>query len=520
MVRDNDGSIQQSLYLASSLLFALLIVSKIYTARRVIWRLQKANLPMPQHSIFTGHLLLLKKHMERLPPDCTINTPLREIAQQFPRGMGYFDLWPFTKPILFVINTFGASQVEKQLFDKPSEVRSAFWVLTGGPNLFGMPQDQWKFWRPIFNPGFSASHMLELVPTIVRETEVFCQALRAKARSGEMIQLENLTIRLTIDVIAATVMETRLHHQTTENRFAASLRRQIEWTEFGTALNPITRYNFFRPLVLWYNAPSITHQSPLYLTLANYMKEKDVTPAHEVDQVFKEIAAAQLRLFLVAGHDTTSSVLIYCYHLLSAHPEALARARSEIESVLGPDTDQAASTIQQLPSLMNKLPYLTAVMKEALRLFPPASGFREGKPGVSITDENGTAYPTDNCYVWVVHLALHRDPKYFKDPDSFLPERWLVEPEDPLYPPKGAWRPFEFGPQNCIGQSLAIMEIKVVLALTVREFTIRPAYDEWDRMHQKIGIRKVNGNRAYQVEGGGGGAHPSDRYPCRVVANV
>jgi cytochrome P450 len=85
---------------------------------------------------------------------------------------------------------------------------------------------------------------------------------------------------------------------------------------------------------------------------------------------------------------------------------------------------------------MNKLPYITAVMKEALRLFPSASGFREGKPGVSITDEDGTAYPTDNCYVWVVHLALHRDPKYFKDPDSFLPERWLVGPDDPYTRPR------------------------------------------------------------------------------------
>jgi cytochrome P450 len=144
--------------------------------------------------------------MNGLPPDCTINTPLREIAQQFPRGMSYFDLWPFTKPTLFMNNTFGALQVEKKLFDKPSEVQPAFWSLTGGPNLFAMPQEQWKFWRPIFNAVFSASHMLELVPTIVAETEVFRSALRAKASSGEIFQLENLTIRLTIDVIAATVM--------------------------------------------------------------------------------------------------------------------------------------------------------------------------------------------------------------------------------------------------------------------------------------------------------------------------
>ncbi|KAF1993798.1 cytochrome P450 [Amniculicola lignicola CBS 123094] len=147
---------------------------------------------------------------------------------------------------------------------------------------------------------------------------------------------------------------------------------------------------------------------------------------------------------------------------------------------------------------------------------------RAGSPDFNIVD-NDRQYPTAGCYVWAIALLIHRNAAYFKDPHAFIPERWLVGPEDSLYPKdllhsaKTAWRPFEFGPRNCLGQTLAMLEIKTVLALTVREFDIRPAYDAWDKKHRICRLRTAFGERAYQVEGGGGGAHPSDRYPCTVT---
>lgn len=162
--------------------------------------------PMPKHSPTMGHLLLLKQLMDRLPIDCTINTPLAEVSQKFPTGMGYFDLWPFTKPLLFVTNTFAALQWQQALFDKPDEIKAAFHNLTGGPNLFTMPQATWKPWRAIFNPAFSGAQMLDLVPTILTEVEVFCKLLKQRAEKNDIFQLEDLTLRLTVDVIAAAAM--------------------------------------------------------------------------------------------------------------------------------------------------------------------------------------------------------------------------------------------------------------------------------------------------------------------------
>lgn len=60
------------------------------------------------------------------------------------------------------------------------------------------------------------------------------------------------------------------------------------------------------------------------------------------------------------------------------------------------------------------------------------------------------------------------------------------------------------------------MELRVALVMTISEFDVRPAYDEWDKLHPSTRIREIDGNRVYPTEKGGGGAHPADGYPCRI----
>ena len=193
----------------------------------------------------------------------------------------------------------------------------------------------------------------------------------------------------------------------------------------------------------------------------------------------------------------------------------MATLRTEHDRVFGTDISRLPSLLVDNPHLLNQVPYTLAVIKETMRLFPAASSMREGSTGINITDDAGNTYPTEGVYVWVLHLAIQRNPKYWREPDSFIPERWLVGPDDPLYPIKGAWRPFEFGPRNCVGQTLVTMDIRVVLVMTVREFDVCAAYQEWDKSHPMETIKTVRGERAYQIEKGG--AHPADGFPCKVT---
>ena len=194
------------------------------------------------------------------------------------------------------------------------------------------------------------------------------------------------------------------------------------------------------------------------LALENYLTEQAWTKDSDegMDATFKDAAICQIRTFLFAGHDTSSSTLCYCYHLLSIHPQVRGRMVEEHNRVLGPSLEQAAPQITEKPHLLHQLPYTFAVIKETLRLYPPASSTRNGEPGFMVTAPDGRQCPIEGFLVWSNHVAIHRNPDF-----------WLVEKDDSLFPAaKGVWRAFEYGPRNCIGQELAMLEVRLILALT------------------------------------------------------
>ncbi|KKY13274.1 putative cytochrome p450 [Diplodia seriata] len=494
-------------------------------------------------------MLVIKACLEELPVDAVFHYTARRLSLDFPKHhMFYLDFWPINTPFLVVANPFTASQITQHPnARKPDSVESAFESLAGGPNLITMPNVPWKKWRALFSPGFSPAHMLEQVPKIVDKARIFCEILREKAGKDAVFQLEEATFRLTIDVIGFISLDSSFHYQTSDSEFPATLRSLIEWATFGDEINPFKRWNPYRPFISWYYGRRLDRfihaelekrfderrqflgpeeqksrkvRSIVSLALDSYVAENpQADSTYSLDPTFKTYATAQLRLFLVAGHDTTSSAMTYTYHLLYTHPTFLSRVRAEHDSIFGRNPSSAAALLAQDPSLLNQLPLTLAAIKETLRLFPPAGGIRRGAPDIVLTTEDGTRYPTAGCSVWVVHEAVHRNPALWPRADEYLPERWIVGEDGyaALQPKeKGAWRPFEIGPRNCIGQTLALTEIKTLLVMTLRSFDVKPAYDEWDEMHPRKCIKLAMGERAYQVGGGGGGQHPSQRYPCRV----
>ena len=338
--------------------------------------------------------------------------------------------------------------------------------------------------------------------------------------------------------------DTHLNAQRGANDFVSALRNQIRWLSFGsfgTEPNLFERYHPLRPIMQWWNdrrmvrylsqeldlrfktnrgcsdaAMKKRSKTVIDLALESYLSEQapNGSPV-SMDRTFQDFAISQLRTFVFAGHDTTGGTICYAFHMLSTYPSARRLLIAEHNRVLGPEFQEAASRITEYPHLLNQLPYTLAVVKETLRLYPPASSTRSGEPGHFIQALDGRRLPTDGFLVWSNSYTMHRNSEYWPEPSKFLPERWLVEDGDRLYPPKGVYRPFEFGPRNCIGQELAMLELKMVLAMTAREFEITSAWDEWDRLHPRKGPKKVDGDRAYQIHSAT--AHPSDGLPCRVT---
>lgn len=247
------------------------------------------------------------------------------------------------------------------------------------------------------------------------------------------------------------------------------------------------------------------------LAIKAYLNEaKPSSSSDNIEPRFIDMAIAQMKMFIFAGHDTTAGALSFAYHLLWKNPETLVTLRAEHDAVLGSDPAKAATNITASPQLLNKMPYTSAVIKETLRLFPPVGSVRKGRQNFFlIHPDTGIRYPTDGFMLFSCLIAEHRNAAFWPRPDDFVPERWLAEEGDPMHVRKNAFRPFELGPRNCIGQELAQLELRAILALTVRELDVQSVYSE-------NGERVLN-ELAYQsMAPGEVTGHPSHGMPVRV----
>ena len=253
--------------------------------------------------------------------------------------------------------------------------------------------------------------------------------------------------------------------------------------------------------------------SILDIALGRTLKEASNKPP---DTNAIEAILANLKLFLFAGHDTTSSTICWMFKLLQDNPVCLANLREEHDKVLGKDPGRAPGLLRESPHLLNSLSYTHGVVKETLRLYPLASTVREGERGFFLTvPGSDIKYPTENVAIHDVPSVIQLDPTVWPRADEFVPERWLAAPGDALCPNKNAWRPFSMGPRNCIGMELAMVEIKLVAALVCREFDVEEAWGDWDLKQGLEGVKDtVHGERLYVC--GQTVAHPKDGMPVHV----
>src|ERR1700723_1608421 len=172
----------------------------------------------------------------------------------------------------------------------------------------------------------------------------------------------------------------------------------------------------------------------------------------------------QINTFLIAGHETTSGLLSCTIYALLKHPEALKKAYEEVDRVLGTHLN-VRPTYQQV----TQLTYITQVLKEALRMWPPAPAY-----GISpLKDETiGGKYKLrKNTFITVLVLALHRDPSVWgPNPDAFNPDNFSREAEAAR--PVNAWKPFGNGQRACIGRGFAMHEAALAIGMILQRFKL------------------------------------------------
>jgi cytochrome P450 len=173
----------------------------------------------------------------------------------------------------------------------------------------------------------------------------------------------------------------------------------------------------------------------------------------------KQIRDEALTLFL-AGHETTANALAWTWYLLSQNPEAEAKFHAEIDALL----NGRSPVFGDLPHLR----YTEMVLAEAMRLYPPA--WAVGRRPIQDYRVGDYTIPARNVILMSPYV-VHRDPRWFPEPDRFDPDRWL--PENVATRPKFSYFPFGGGARVCIGERFAWMEGALLLATIGQRWRLR-----------------------------------------------
>ncbi|HEY6293298.1 MAG TPA: cytochrome P450 [Terriglobia bacterium] len=344
-----------------------------------------------------------------------------------------------------------------------------------GDGLLTSDGDTWVRERRMGQRAFRHEHIDTYAGTIVSYTERLLEPWRA----GEVRDVHHEMMRLTLEIISRVLFGRNIADEIEDATSAINVYLEQFADRFGmyaipewipTPGNVRYRRAMRRLDRIIYDAIREGRQSD---GQSNGDEESLLTAFLHAQQAYGfELTDRQLRdemaTLFFTGHETTGLALTWTLFLLGEHPEAEAKLVQELDSVLG---DRPA-TLADLP----RMSYLDWVIKESLRLYPPAYGVvREALSDCEIGGYTIPKGSTVAMFQWVVQ----RDGRFFDEPDAFRPERWAGGLIDRL--PKFAYFPFAGGPRVCIGKELALLETALVLATIMRRFHFRtvPGHRTW-----------------------------------------
>ena len=291
-------------------------------------------------------------------------------------------------------------------------------------------------------------------------------------KDGATIDLDRDMMRLTLAIVAKTLFNADV--ESDANEIGKSLATILSM--FDAVLSPFS--GILEKLPLPMNRRSNEARAKLDAIIYRIIAERRQSTAdhgdllsmlllaqdHEGDgtgMTDQQVRDEALTLFL-AGHETTANALTWTWYLLSQNPDAEARLHAEIDQVLGGRTPG----FDDLPALR----YTERIMYEAMRLYPPA--WIIGREALHNFDLDGYRIERGSI-VLMSPYVMHRDARYYPQPERFDPDRWL--PEQSARLPKFAYFPFGGGPRVCVGERFAWMEGVLILAAIARKWRFRLA---------------------------------------------
>ncbi|XP_057254949.1 cholesterol 24-hydroxylase isoform X3 [Pezoporus wallicus] len=292
--------------------------------------------------------------------------------------------------------------------------------------------EHWHKQRKIMDPAFSRTYLVGLMETFNEKAEELMEKLEEKADGNKEFSMLTMMNRVTMDVIA---------------KYMPGKQKLVK--EVQESVRLLRRVG---KECLDQRREAIQSGKEDTLDILTQILKGDALEETRDDENILD----NFITFFVAGHETTANQLSFTVMALAQHPEILERLQAEVDDVLGAKRDLDYEDL-------GKLTYLSQVLKESLRLYPPVPGTLRWIDKEHVID--GIRIPAKTTLFFSTYI-MGRMEKYFKDPLTFNPDRFSKDAPKPYY----CYFPFSLGPRSCIGQAFAQMEAKVVMAKLLQRF--------------------------------------------------
>ncbi|MGE5222587.1 MAG: cytochrome P450, partial [Omnitrophica WOR_2 bacterium] len=362
------------------------------------------------------------------------------------------------------------SITNRQNYDKLHSYENVRQLLLGN-GLVASRGDLWRRQRRLMAPFFTPRNVEAYYPVIVGDAQALIERWDKLAGSGKPVEMGDEMMRVTAAIILRSMFTSESDEGLLEMKSAVEtmirFTTRYEMTPIRLPLWVPIRKNLryraarrrvhsFIDRIIAGRRSMPAEQWPGDL-LSRMMSARDEETGLAMPE--NQLRDESITIFF-AGHETTARTLTFMWHALAQNPQVSDRLHAEIDTVLAGRTP----TIEDL----ERLPYTLQVIKETLRLYPPAPVYVRDAMDEDVID--GVVIPKGSR-VMLSPFLTHRHPDFWEDPERFDPDRFLPEYEKERHP--YAWHPFAAGQRICLGNHFALFEAQLLAAMLASRYAPR-----------------------------------------------
>eukprot|EP01036_Dinobryon_divergens_P024387 gene24387-32834_t len=369
-----------------------------------------------------------------------------------------------------------ARQVFEEEIEKPSSAKR---LTLNNTSIFSKKTigENWEMNRKGVASSFSFSNLSKSIPCLNQKIDELMDILEHNSQQETIFEITKLMLSFTMDFISTAMFGVDLHSmKEDEHSEGQEILREMDIAIKEIALKQ--RFNPIRSWMFWSSEVQRGDAAARYLMAAQQRILEKYRASNSPEDIAKDSSilahlvrcpypsdgerCADMLTHMVAGHDTTAYSLSWIMVEVARHPEVQQRIQQEIRAVVSDDEQYL------LPSHLSQLTYLECVIKEGMRLWPVAAlgSIRLASKDIPYNDY----IIPKGSYLMIPFYPLFRTAD-IQDPESFLPDRWAEDaPEAEKQRLKDISFPFALGKRNCVGQNLAKLELKLVLASMLRSY--------------------------------------------------